>query len=396
MVSLGVRIAVVSVVCFGIGGPAQGDFFRSKASGLWEDKDLSTTRALSGQSGLYTQNCHVLKIDLAYSGPTQGGPFTEIDMSIRGPHGFSSIYDEELVGGSYTFVLPDGSTQTDYGVTYEDIVLNQPYSVHYCADPSAVLNGGNLAITISYKDNGAPKWVRYNLKIHKRLCAAASVDSRKGFMDPHADGSEEPSGNEFYRNLNFGSYLYRGGLFLGNMEWQGGDQSGLARILLWPASGDSVTTYMGMGVSLLGTGKRGFLDPQGYSELGFPSSVAYAASVIQNPAPVEGTATWDYQWTFTTTESDDTWVAPIATSDYTTWTVSRLDGGGNLVIPQNATTNLTIALEDEATESESWAYFAGDEYEALATSGSMNLGFPFTDCKPRLWIVDLVQVTNGP
>jgi len=363
----------------------------AKASGLQEYKAAETKRAHLSESGIYTDNCHVLKFDLVYTAPTGGGPYTDFKMSVRGGHGFPSSYT--VTGGSYTFLLPGGGTQTDYGATI-DINPGTAYTVHYCADPGAVLSAGNLAITIAYKDDNVPKWVRYNLKVHKRICDAASVDSRMGFMDPHADGTSEPTGNEYLRNLNFGSYLYRGGLFLGKMSWTS-DQSGIGRIMLWPASGDSITQTMAMGVSLLDTGRRAnYVQTNGIvAYYATPASGTYVPG--SSTSITESTATWNNQWTFDHDAGDEMGsVSSITDNDYATWMLSKVVDNV-LVVPTYATSHFTIALLDEAATSYSWRYFAGDEYEALATSSEMDLGFPFTDCKPRLWIVDLVQVTNG-
>jgi hypothetical protein len=82
----------------------------------------------------------------------------------------------------------------------------------------------------------------FTLNINRISCADASIDTRRGYGDPDRDGAQVADPNSDLRNLNFGGWIFKGGLFVGNMPRSSGDRSGTARIQLFPTSSFSNVT----------------------------------------------------------------------------------------------------------------------------------------------------------
>lgn len=79
--------------------------------------------------------------------------------------------------------------------------------------------------------------------LSKIFCNDASIDTRVSYGPANVEGRLEPDPNWELRNLNFGSWKWNGGLFVGHIP-QGWfkDRSGLARSQLWPQSAPSRLT----------------------------------------------------------------------------------------------------------------------------------------------------------
>ncbi|MCO5297490.1 MAG: hypothetical protein M9921_11595 [Fimbriimonadaceae bacterium] len=95
-------------------------------------------------------------------------------------------------------------------------------------------------------------------EVLKIACSDASIDSRVGYPLSSNDTflfGTDPNGSP--RNHSFGASEFRGGLFAGNMYWNGypQDQSGTARIQLWPDETPDVEDIGFAALSLLDCGR---------------------------------------------------------------------------------------------------------------------------------------------
>lgn len=215
-------------------------------------------------------------------------------------------------------------------------------------------------------------------------------------------------GNALPENLNFGTSEFRGGLFAGNMLWNGHprDQSGTARIQLWPQGAPPVEQVHFASLALFDRGRVKISDvPNEGSYVASPHLGLYAPDVGSDPylGQTEGSVRWDTRWIITPRTTPlspyPTWRDPLdhkllgpqaESQEYLSFNVSRFGEPyappNTAVTPANALQYLCLALYDEAQDVLNgpalWAYFASREFQSRFPST-----FPENDSAPRVWIV---------
>jgi hypothetical protein len=74
--------------------------------------------------------------------------------------------------------------------------------------------------------------VYYNIS-RQDVSGDAAVDSRKGYGQPNREGQFPADPNAELRNVNFGDWVFKGGMFIGNVPSSSGDRSGTSRFQLF-------------------------------------------------------------------------------------------------------------------------------------------------------------------
>jgi hypothetical protein len=158
--------------------------------------------------------------------------------------------------------------------------------------PTTYFYSGGSSVTF-YDYKWQTDWYRLDVDIAKLTATIdAAVDARKMHGQPNADGAlpglDKLDGNAPARPINFGPWIYKGGLFAGNMPWTSGDQSSAARTQLVFNSGGSGDLIFGtLAMLYMGTpaGVTGSIDLGAF----LPSSGD------TNISATETSMTWDHQ-----------------------------------------------------------------------------------------------------
>lgn len=290
--------------------------------------------------------------------------------------------------------------------------------------PSYPLTIDTVGETTVYGDSGGGNWTATTttadpkFSLSRVTCSDASIDSRKAYGVANENGETTPDGNWDSQNVNFGSYMYRGGLFVGNMPPPGSgavsgidyiDWSGSARLQLWTASNSDPGTMLYANVTVLDMG--GPVVPTGVGTTGIapvPDWAAYIPDNDTNSSTTESTATWDKKWVISDTGSGSgnggngqagTGPKPPITDGQT---IPSDDVGGLFLnfpityVDESATTGtfyftatnlsrIVIAIRNEQSNLDdiSWRYFASKDWQNEYGSGQ---SFPFNDAAPRMWL----------
>ncbi|HZH97546.1 MAG TPA: hypothetical protein VEX38_01130 [Fimbriimonadaceae bacterium] len=265
--------------------------------------------------------------------------------------------------------------------------IRQGQKVQVCLGSSGALSGGTIHFVLWYL---VPRYDSNNVRIgydisyekrtyniYKRWCDDASVDSRKMFGQPNVDGQWPGDPNAEKQNVNFGAWTWRGGLFIGNMPWQTGDQSGTARIQLYP-QGLSNWSFDGDLQMLVAS----------LYDLGKPPGLTVATTEVQLRVPsstdsyfnsAEATVNWSSKWTTGNPTQEETFTSTQALN-YANWKVPW-----NLADPISPL-KFYLQLKDEedaiSNQTVTWRYFGSREFQ----SAFPNV-FPANDSAPRLWVV---------
>ncbi|HMS55770.1 MAG TPA: hypothetical protein PKA27_10250 [Fimbriimonadaceae bacterium] len=281
-----------------------------------------------------------------------------------------------------------------------------PVHIIYAPGGNVATEAGQLQVQYSERrtqgGSHTDKWHRWTYDITKVLCNDASVDSRVAngkenidyagnTVDPN-DFHEDP--NAYPHNLNFGSSIYKGGLFAGNIEWESGDFSGRAHIQLWgaaPGSDDflACATLVHM------------IAPK--SPFGASDSIELAVySYGSTDSPTESTATWANRWLSTDPASTPLNVtdshrkvsfgSATPTKSYANWMLNAY--AGSSAYSTLNTHRVAIVPNNLAENVVNWRYFASREFQASQSWTTSD--FPFNDCRPRLWIMGQNAYTTGP
>lgn len=389
------KLMILSVTLFALPGlvaletPLNHDIQRSIHSpvmkGLTEKKSASTIAWNSGTSTWDSlSNRHIAGIKfqmVATTGATEsvGDHVTAIN-EVRG------IFVEE------------GTELGISGTTLESITLSGPvhvrggnpdddaYFVVQTSDSGAIESGRHLiywlrTVVTTFYDNASPStvttWTQYGYTLVKLSCADASVTTRKTYGQPNLAGELPADANAPLRNVKFGSWEYRGGLFAGNMPTLARDHSGTARMDFFPSGGSSYNSACTLAaLSLFDQGKPTVSGVSGAIDLGL-----YTSTI---PSGVtESNVTWDTQCSMTPgavdTGSTNYNIHPY---DHLTLTDGNSDDYIVIQAPTNNLEALVLALVDESSYSSStlWHYFAAKEYQSGST-------FPRSDCAPRVWLI---------
>lgn len=297
--------------------------------------------------------------------------------------------------------VPTSATTTADGL---GVGLDGPGYVPVQISSTGVLSGSNLTIvametrdwhvpvTYYYTDSSSSTvWTyhsesnfkRIDVNITKLMCGDASVDTRRMFGQPNRDGVVVPDANEPLRNVKFGTWQYKGGLFVGNMPPNSTDQSGTSRAQFYVPSGGTGTLVNGC-LTVADAGQPSALSSTASIGLFIPQSTDPNLAVTE--ANVNWATRWDiepynpislrYDTIPVTTQS----LSGASTNDYVSWSFLP----SSAVLPTGSLNKLCLALTNEPTDpsglSAVWRYFVGKEF-----SDKSALGFPGDDCLPRVW-----------
>ncbi|MBL8065831.1 MAG: hypothetical protein JNM34_08225 [Chthonomonadaceae bacterium] len=264
----------------------------------------------------------------------------------------------------------------------------------------------------------------FTIAKHKLLSDGA-IDSRVAWGKANDSGLVEFDANDDSPNPNFGDYKYKGGLFVGYMPYAlTKDRSGMARVNLWPTTGDFGTTsqLLGMSVTLFDKGKAVISGQSGQTNslhgngqgvfADSPPLALYIPTADSAPVETEMQATWYHRTISDPLSSLLNPVTDVMSSRSANqgisgpWLLSgedplASDSGGEYinfqacwsqrgnetpstkwkVIPEYG---FTIGMPNESSYSgygaAVWRYFASSEFES--SSGNT---FPDNDSAPRLW-----------
>jgi hypothetical protein len=213
------------------------------------------------------------------------------------------------------------------------------------------------------------------------MCEDASIDTRKTYGQANTEGELPADPNAPLRNMNFGPWFYKGGLFIGAVADGANDASGTARIQLYVDHGD-VTDYDLAAVSLFDMGKPSNMTGSMTMGLYLPDSGDGHLDTT------ESTVKWDTRWDITPGSQG---TAPWHEHAYRT--ASLTDGNSDdyvclrTLLPGTLNTGhtltgicLAVVDEPEHPSSTYWHYFASREHE------DSDQAFPRNDCAPRVWV----------
>ncbi len=265
--------------------------------------------------------------------------------------------------------------------------------------------------------------------------SGASIDTRRSYGNPNAAGSVVPDANWTLQSLNFSTWTFNGGLFVGNMPYtspgdgRSPDRSGTARMQFYvsgvaPPNDD--TLFAALRVLDLGA-KPYALNGEEPVMPGSPVLGSYVAGEsTQNLSVPMNTFTWATRWgidpssTMVDPENYLNWHPNQATSSttLTAVTASQSAFGELRTLPLTRTTTpegfmrrftpsytrgILVAIFGEAdaiglryndaatgenqnpggtTTGLSWRYFASERY-----TNPQGFPFPHTDAAPRLYVL---------
>lgn len=227
----------------------------------------------------------------------------------------------------------------------------------------------------------------YKLKVRKiDATKDASVDERVGFPD---DGnSTDP--NSGATHLNFGSSIYKGGLFAGKFS-ANSDHSGESRIQIgcYQPTGSFLFAmvsmmYLGSPANATGTLVLGVFiptSPGGWSESGVTWDYKFD---IQPRSSLPSGQSWDMSRDPIDTISFPMTGTTFPLYDYASWTLLRYDTSGYPT--PSAYSNICIAPLDPA--SPKWCYFADKEYSDIY-DGISGAETSKKVCGPRIWVISV-------
>ncbi len=231
-----------------------------------------------------------------------------------------------------------------------------------------------------------------------------AVDSRKGYGQPNREGQFPADPNAELRNINFGDWIFKGGMFVGNMPQSAGDRSGTARFQLWEPTIETQVPRMTIFTVY---------------QYGKPSHVNGAMTVgLYGPLPGpdiyigEAGTTWENKWDITPRAAIPSGGSFEQNKDpYKKFVIDGLTGAGlistnitkvfdkmhpspgnpTLMFPKTTweTINypgLCLALHDEQSLVDQgwsgWRYFVDKEFQPLVQDV---IPTAFRDLAPRIW-----------
>jgi hypothetical protein len=241
-----------------------------------------------------------------------------------------------------------------------------------------------------------------------------AVDTRKMYGQPNIDGGLVADANADIRNVNFYNWVFKGGIFLGNMPFGSGDNSGLSRIQV--SMGTTVYTPVASSLSMMYLGV-----PPGQTP-GLKIGLWPWAQSLANPTQYDSGANlnWATQWvpastTLSTTNvawpfvdgtqtSSVTLSSSTPTKEYLNWPIKFSAPTASTTyyafpgIPTGLPYGFMVAVADEQTffdtSETGWAYFADSAFQALP----VNAIAPLNDSAARVWNVNITSstLTNYP
>lgn len=376
------------------------------------------------RTGATTNNTHALKLTFGRTANFVTGDHAEHRISIRKHHGFdadtSSISDGfDTFSGS----PPDGSSPNDWICLTPQTLT--PVVIFYCRETAqaAELPAGPIWIVVRDEADfgtGRKRGVyRLRIDLRKRVVTGdAPIDTRLVYGEPNDDGWYA-NANGMLRYVNFDPWVYKGGMFVGNMPMATGDGSGKARSQYWfdALTNDDQDYLQFMNFSVAHAGAPamstqnlpGTLNHKGAVRIG-----AWAGSEQQSFQGItESTATWENRWNLSGNAwppSPDPETIPPgvlfnewstnSTMDYANFQLSSVSSTGTMTHNSNAFTKTVLALIEESTFTDArWRYFISKE--SAYNGWPSNSGFYSQDLKPRQWAAVLgygeyTETTTSP
>lgn len=243
--------------------------------------------------------------------------------------------------------------------------------------------------TLTWTEKKQTFYQRCNLDLSKLVGGDTSVDTRKTYGDPTVAGAIPGDPNQPGINANFAPWLFKGGLFLGNMPPNTNDQSGTARVQLYFDAGGS-GTHLGSIVSIYPVD---WVDRSGYKSH-FDVGVFAPTHADPNSITTETTARWSNRWLMTLG-------TPVSTMSIDFPRTGVDDDYECAVVPDVPTfgPGLVLALTNEPTEPNlgdtSWFYISSREWQATKIKPVGYLGFYIpADSRPRIWRLGLTSTTS--
>jgi len=215
----------------------------------------------------------------------------------------------------------------------------------------------------------------WTFSLRKLQYGDASVDTREANYDPNV-AVEDITDQTERDHYNFGSWVFKGGLFVGRVPVASGDHSGLARLQLYaPAS----TTWSG--ITKCATLSMFYM---GYPPdiTGFTHDEIIGMYYVDPNAPVttEAGVSWDYKWDTppTAVYSKEFYdpsgpITPPPVNDYANWYMTP----GTGQVPR-----LDMRMVNEGLNN-TWRYFGSKEWSQLPNSPWYQV-----DGWPRVWLLD--------
>lgn len=366
-----------------------------------DEKKSADSYKRNGSSVDHLTNRHVVGLDFLIHHETG----TVSDPLVKHSSTTTTLYaldGTELRDGSTatagTVTIPSHTTYNEIGAA----VSSGSSHVYVQTSSTGAISGGQSIKFIVYYTFVTEYWnpltptvtshgaYYYDYTLQKLSALDASIDTRKTYGQPNKDGELPADPNAPRREVNFGGWKYKGGLFVGNMPEGGKDVSGLARSQLWVQGGSTyASTYDFAALSLFDTGKPLDSGITGALDLG----VYIPSSSDTNIGSTDADVTWATAWSitpgtvntggssWTSSAFSGTTLSSTGTDDYVCLPLSA-DGGN--IHPAHCLDWLCLAIQDESTfvsgSSTAWHYFASSEYETGST-------FPLNDCAPRVWVV---------
>lgn len=206
----------------------------------------------------------------------------------------------------------------------------------------------------------------YAYSVNKNLATAASIDSRRVYGTPNIEGEIPGDANAEQRNVIFYPWIFKGGLFVGNMPEGGADQSGRARIQLTASSSTSSSVKLTL-LSLFYRGR--------------PST---ATNDLEIRAFIPDSGDTNYAQDITAVDWSKAWTFPSSGGVQLTLNSSTPADDYFNVLMGSACTKIGIGSVGEGSGSARWRYFGSKAYQDQFPSD-----FPANDSQARIWQVVL-------
>jgi len=216
------------------------------------------------------------------------------------------------------------------------------------------------------------------------LANDAAIDTRKGYGDAikNDEGKLIADPNADWSDYNFGTSLFKGGLFVGKMPAGNQDHSGTSRTQLYlPGGAISQTILSTLTMYYLGSPAHG----QNAITIGayYPSQTYNGQTDPNYATTTESNVKWSTRWLYLTQENSVSFPPsggpPV--NSWVNWTLTPTVA--------NNTSKLTAMLTDETGTTPLWYYFSSKD-NATGTGAT----YPITDSQPRVWLLDQTASTT--